>query len=97
MWKRKWEQNSIDKIRQIVEETRQSLFKHIIQIEDKLTNLTGELQQRREEDDITEKDLENWKDELQLLTKQFMKPLNISIVQISIPLIYQIHAEIIGE
>ncbi len=46
-----WKQNSIDKIRQIAEETRLSLFKHItkhiVQIEDKLTNLMEELQPGR--------------------------------------------------
>jgi ribosome recycling factor len=96
-----WEEDSIQKIRQASEETRQLLLKHsskyINHIEEKLIKLTNQLRQGRKEDDITENDLNRWKEELKQLTEQFTKPLNITIQQSSTPLINNIHIEISGE
>src|SRR5690349_11503225 len=50
-----WEQDSIQKIKQLAEETRQLLLKHtnkyINQIEQKLNKLTNQLKLSREKDD----------------------------------------------
>jgi hypothetical protein len=94
-----WENDSIHKIKQIAEETKEILSKHtnehINQIKEKLNQLTNQLRQSREEEDFTETNLQKWKEEIQLMTEQFNKPSNILIQQTSIPLINQIHVHII--
>jgi hypothetical protein len=95
-----WEHDSIQKIKQTADETRQVLFKyiseHITQLEHTSNKLTNQLKLSRQEDDIIEIDLEKWKEELQQMTEQFNKPSNITIEQSSIPLINKIHVNISG-
>ncbi len=52
---------------------------HIIRIEKKLNQLTNQLRQSREEDDIMEPDLKKWKEKLQQMTQQLNKPSNVKM------------------
>jgi chromosome segregation ATPase len=89
-----WEKDSIDKIKQTAEEARQVLLKHtgehINKIEIKLTTLTKELKQIREENDFNEIDLNEFKEKLKQLEEQLNNPSNISIRQDSSPFINKI-------
>jgi uncharacterized phage infection (PIP) family protein YhgE len=80
-----WEEDSIHKIQQTAEEARQVLLEHtgenINEIEIKLTRLTDELKQTREENDFNEINLNEFKQKLEQLEEQLNKPSNISIRQ----------------
>jgi chromosome segregation ATPase len=80
-----WEKDSINKIQQTAEEGRQILLKHtgehFNEIEIKLTKLTEELKEIREENDFNEVDLNKFKQKLKELEEQLNKPSNISIRQ----------------
>jgi hypothetical protein len=80
----KWENDSINKIKQTAEETRQLILKHtgkhINRIEIKLTKLTEELKQIRK-DDFNEIHLNQLKQKLKQLEEEFNNPSNISIQQ----------------
>jgi len=80
-----WEKDSINKIQQIAEETRQLLIKYtneyINQIEIRLIKLTEELKQIRQEDDFNEIHLNQLNQKLQQLEEELDKPSNISIQQ----------------
>jgi len=80
-----WEKDSINKIQQIAEETRQLLIKYtneyINQIEIRLIKLTEELKQIRQEDDFNEINLNQLNQKLQQLEEELDKPSNISIQQ----------------
>jgi hypothetical protein len=97
----KWEQESIQKIKETAEETRQLLVKHtnnnITDIEQKLNQLTNQIRLSREENDIIETDLQKWKEELQQMTEQLNKPSNIKIHQDSTTLINKIQVEFSGQ
>ncbi len=97
----KWEHESIYKIRQMAEETKilvgTYINEHAIQLEEKLTKLTDQLQQSRQMDDIIETDLQIWKEELTRLTEQFNTPSHITIQPRPIPLINQLGVEIAGD
>lgn len=97
----RWESESIEKIKKTAEETRQLLVKytsdHITRIEQNLNTLTNQLKHSREEDDIMETDLQNWKEELQQMTQQLNKPPNIEVQVSSTPLINEIQVESLGE
>jgi hypothetical protein len=87
----KWEQESIQKIKQTAEEGRQLLLKHtnnhITRIEQKLNKLNNQFRLSRKEDNFIEIDLQEWKKELQQMTDQLNKPSHIKIRQYSTPLI----------
>jgi hypothetical protein len=93
-----WERDSINKVRQTAREAKEVLVKHtakhITQLEDKLNELTNQLRQSREENDIIETDLDRWKDELTQLTEQLIKPPNITIRHDSTPLVAKIYLDI---
>jgi len=78
-----WEEDSIKKIQQKAEESRQLLFQHttehINQIEVNLHKLTEELRQMRQENDFNEIDLTKVKEKLTQLEKELNQPPNISI------------------
>jgi hypothetical protein len=80
-----WEKDSINKIQQIAEETRQLLIKYtneyMNQIEIRLIKLTEELKQIRQEDDFNEINLNQLNQKLQQLEEELDKPSNISIQQ----------------
>jgi hypothetical protein len=96
-----WELNAIQKIQQTAEELRQSVLKYttenIHQIEDRLSKLTRQLQQSRREDDITEIDLQKWREEIIQLTEQFTKLSEMKIQENSNSFIASIHVDFIGE
>ena len=79
----KWERNSINKIRQTAEEARQMLVQHttghINNIENKLAKLTEQLKQTREENDVNEIVLNQFKQKLKQLEEELAKPPHISI------------------
>jgi hypothetical protein len=93
-----WERDSIQKIRQAAEEARQTLLKHTTghmrQVEIDLNELTGQLRQRREENDFFETDLYHWNEELTRLTKELAKPSNINLRQDTKPLVNKIAVDI---
>jgi hypothetical protein len=77
----KWEHDSVQKIRQIAEEARQTILKqateHIKQIEVDLNKLTEQLRQNREGNDFYETDLRHWNEELMRLSKEVTTPSNM--------------------
>jgi hypothetical protein len=93
-----WERDSIDKIRRTADEARQLLFKHttnhISNIEVKLTKLTDQLRENRQENDFVETDLNHWKDELTRLTKELDEIPNVSIRRDTIPLVTNILVDV---
>jgi chromosome segregation ATPase len=93
-----WERDSIEKIRQTAEEARKQLLKyiteHIEQIEIKLSTLTEELRQRREENDFYETDIHHWNEELTRLAKELAEPSNIHLRQNIPSLINKISVDI---
>jgi len=77
----KWEHDSVQRIRKIAEEARQTILKHATkhnkQIEVDLNKLTEQLRQSREENDFHETDLRHWNEELIRLSKEVTNPSNI--------------------
>jgi hypothetical protein len=93
-----WERSSIEKIQQTAEEARHILLKntneYIHEIEIKLNKLTNQLRQTRQEDDFNEINLRHFDEELNRLTRELIKPSNISIREDSAPLIKKISLNI---
>jgi len=79
-----WENDSINKIKQTAEETRQLILKHtgkyLNRIEIRLTKLTEELKQIRDVD-FNEVHLNQLKQKLKQLEEELNNPSNISIQQ----------------
>jgi hypothetical protein len=96
-----WEQDSIKKIQQTAEKTRQIIIKHMIEhknkIEIKLAKLIDHLQENRKENDFFETELNDWKEELIKLEEDFVKSSNISIEKDSTSLINNIFVQISGK
>ena len=94
-----WEQESIEKIKQTAQEVRHLLSIHtnenIAKI--KLEELTQQLKESREQDNIIENSLQIWKDELRKLTEEFQKPSNIVVQQSETALVKKIQIQFSGE
>ena len=79
----KWEADSINKIRQTAKECRQILDKHknqhIVDMENKLVELTKELKQIREDGEVSEIDLDHLKAKLKILRDEVDQPQNIKV------------------
>jgi hypothetical protein len=77
----KWEHDSVEQIRQVAEEARQTILEHATehnkQIEVDLNKLTDQLRQSREENDFYETDLRHWNEELKRLSKEVTNPSNM--------------------
>jgi len=90
----KWEEDSIKKIKQTADECRKRLINYtntfIIEIENKLNDLTGQFKQIRKENKCNEIDLNQLKDKLIKLTEELDKPPNVSIKQESASFINKI-------
>jgi len=90
----KWEEDSMKEIRETAEEARGLLLKytteHIDKIEVKLTKLTEELKQIREENNFNEIDVNELKEKLKQLENELNKPSTISIQEDSSSLINKI-------
>ena len=97
----KWENKSINKIRQTAEEMRQLLIKHTtelnIKLEDRLSKLTNQLRQSRETKDFFETELNQWKEELKQMKNELVKPSSVTIRQDPTPLVTRINVEISGK
>jgi sulfur relay (sulfurtransferase) DsrC/TusE family protein len=93
-----WEGDSISKIRQAADEARQLIFehtnKHLTDIEVQLNKLTIQLRQCRRENDFFETDLNQWKNELQQLTRELAKLTNIKLRREYTPYLTKIYADI---
>lgn len=91
----RWEQESIDKIKQTAQEIRQLLSSHTNEntIKTELNELTQQIRHSRDEEDFNEEDLHKWKEQLKQLTQQLNTPPNIVVQQIEIPLINKIQIE----
>lgn len=93
-----WETDSIEKIKQTAEETRQTLLKHtknsIDEIEIQLENLTQQLRQSRQENNFTEISLHQWNQQLKELQQQLINPVKINIGYHSTSFIHKIYADI---
>jgi uncharacterized protein (UPF0335 family) len=90
----KWENYSIEKIKQTAKECRQILIEHINQIENKLKELTEQIRNIRQENEFNEIDLNQLKIKLLKLTEQLNTPANISIGEDSTSLINNISVNI---
>ncbi|CAF3086276.1 unnamed protein product [Rotaria sp. Silwood2] len=81
----KWEKASIRKIKQTAEECRQILIdhenKHLFEIEKKLSELTTQLKESRQEDEFNEIDLDRFKTTFIKLAEELGQPPNIRIQQ----------------
>jgi predicted transcriptional regulator len=90
----RWENDSVNKIRQAAEEFRKTLKeytdKSIPEIEKKLNDIAEQIRKTREDDQFNEIDLDELKEKLQKLAKEFDQPSNISIEQESAPFINKI-------
>ncbi len=89
-----WEQDSIKQIQQVANECRQKLIRHttknIHQTEVNLAKLTDQLREIRQENDFNEIDLNQFKEKLKQLEEELHQSSNVSIKQISTPLINKI-------
>ncbi|UJR12885.1 hypothetical protein I4U23_017059 [Adineta vaga] len=96
-----WEKDSIEKIRQTAEETRNTLRKYTNQslskIEIKLNQLTKELQESQKENGFMEKDFQRWNQQLDEMNEEINKPSNIQITNSSTPLINKINVDLFRE
>jgi archaellum component FlaC len=82
-----WEQQSIDKIHQTASEVRQELITisrgYHDNIEEKLTQLTRQLDKATHDQDYFENDLKQWTDVLQKLQHDFIEQQDIKIYQVN--------------
>ena len=96
-----WEIESIEKIQKIAQEARDVILKNVdndkTNVKRKLDLLTNQLKiSREEEDDITEFELEQWKEQLNKLTEQLKKPMDITIRHTSTPIITDVVINILN-
>jgi sugar lactone lactonase YvrE len=81
----KWEEDSIQKIKQTAQESRRKLIKymnnHIIVIENQLNHLAKQLKEIREENEFNEADLNQLREKLTKLAEELAKPSNVIIEQ----------------
>lgn len=97
-----WEQESIAKIRQTAEEARQLLVKHTIgptaEIEVKLSKVTNQIRQCREDNNFFETDLRQWKESLtKLKDKLPLNSSNIKVREDSKPFVSRIYVDLSGK
>ncbi|CAF4039328.1 unnamed protein product [Rotaria sp. Silwood1] len=92
-----WEEESIAKIRQVAEETRNTLVKITSQqtngLRSKLKELTDELLQSRQRDDFVETDVNQWKEKMTKLENKLINPPFCDVVNDSIALINKIRID----
>ena len=79
----KWEQRSIERIRQVADDVRQSVKEHLntnkMKLQRSLDEITDELRSNRENDDYTEIELQRWLSQLTELRQQLFQPSTIEI------------------
>ncbi len=93
-----WEQNSINKIKQTAEKTRQIFlnytFRYLSELELKLKNLIDQLKQSRQENDFVEKNLNEWNKQLIQLKEELTQPGAFKLDYDSPALITKIYADL---
>jgi hypothetical protein len=96
-----WEHDSMNKIRTTAEEARQLLLKHTTEhfnrMEIKLDELNNQLRESRKEDNFVEIDLQQWKQQLNILTDELSKPSTIRVTDDTTPLVTKICISISGK
>jgi hypothetical protein len=96
-----WECKAINQIRQTAEEARRLILKHttdrISQVEEKLFKLGDQLRQCRQESNFDSKKVSQWQAELAQLSQQMVAPSNITVRQVSSPLMTKILVDIPGK
>jgi len=97
-----WEHDSIEKIRQTAEEARRMLMKytigHVAEIEVKLSKVTKQIRQSRQENDFFETELRQWKENLTKLKQELpLKSPSITIRQDSTPLVTKMYVDVLGK
>ena len=94
-----WEKESIEKIKQTAQEIRQLLSAHMNEniVRTKLDELTQQIKNTREQDNIIESDLQKWREELQQITQQWKKLSNIVIQQTETTLVKKIQVQFSGK
>jgi hypothetical protein len=97
----RWEHDSMNKIRKTAEEARQRLLKHTTEyfngMEVKLNKLTDQLRESRQENDFIETDLQQWKQQLNLLKDELNKPSTITVTDDTTPLVTKICVSVAGK
>lgn len=92
-----WERRSIEKIRQVADEVKQSLLKNInlqfVDTERKLNELTAQLRRAYEENDFFESDLQHWEEKLTKLTEKINGSSTDIILRQSTPLVNNISVD----
>lgn len=93
-----WELESTNKIKQIADENRESVFRftmsHHKQLETKLNELTSQLKKSRQENDFIEAHLDHWSKELTQIQEELIKPSDIKTNCDSTPFLAKIYTEI---
>lgn len=97
----RWEEESIEKIKETAEELRELLSNQINEnicfSKIKLYELTQQLSRSREEDEIIEGDLHKWTEELKQMTQQLTTSPNIRVQQTETPLVNRLEVQISGK
>ena len=79
----KWEQRSIERIRQVANEVRQNVEEHLntnkMKLKRSLNEITVELRSSRENEDYTEIELQRWLNQLKEIRQQLFEPSTIKI------------------
>jgi hypothetical protein len=88
-----WEQQSIRKIHQTAEEVRHQILEEKIHFEQKLEDITNQLQQARKDDDFIEIDFDQWIRKLDELEKELLDVKTILIDGKSTLILRKIRAE----
>ncbi|CAF2002728.1 unnamed protein product, partial [Rotaria magnacalcarata] len=95
-----WETKSIEKIRQLAQETREELIayvkKFIPGVKMQLMSLNTEVRQDPDDDGFVDTDIENWKKELQRLKTILNKPPDFTVRQDSTEFISKIYLKVEG-
>jgi chromosome segregation ATPase len=96
-----WEQETINKVKKIAEETRKRLLnytnRHTSTIKLELDSLTDRLKQSRQEIDFMETNLNEWNQQLIRLEEELNKPSDVKIGYDSTPFITKIYVDISGK
>ena len=79
----KWEQRSMERIRQVADEVRENVKEHLNtnkrKLQRSLDEITDELRSSRENEDYTETELQNWLNQLRELRQQLFQPSTIEM------------------
>ena len=87
---KRWEQQSIDKVRQVADDTRQQVLTTVRyrtdNLKEKIAQLTQQLNKARQDGDYYENDIRDWSEQLQKLQQIFIDQQKIQIYQDRTPI-----------